>query len=105
MSPRARQTPLVPKLAAKVEVWMEVDPDVMSSLMKRLGYSNVTLANATNVTRQMIWLLRRGERTCSPDLAHKIAEALGVPLAAVFATKASRIELETQYDKTPAKAA
>jgi DNA-binding XRE family transcriptional regulator len=99
MHPSTRQ-------AWKVEVWMKVDDgDVFLALIKRAGFTGASLARSVNCSRATISYLARGERTCTPTLAHKIAEALEVPLKVIFTTSVSRTALRPSSNASQKKAA
>lgn len=93
MSRRARVNapPPIPRQAWKVEVWMQVeDGEIFEKLMKKRGFTQASLARSVRCSRPMIGYLIRGERNCTPTLAHRIAEALELPLEVIFLTSVSR---------------
>ena len=59
--------------------------EILRAFMRQRGISERTLARYAGCSRGMIGhLLHERKTTCSPDLACKIAEALSVPLEALF---------------------
>lgn len=59
--------------------------EILRAFMRQRGISERTLARYAGCSRGMIGhLLHERKLTCSPDLAAKIAEALSVPLEALF---------------------
>jgi len=57
-------------------------------LRKQRGYALETLSEASGVSRSMISLIERGESSPTAAVLNKLADALGVSLAALFAEEA-----------------
>lgn len=89
--------------------WMEVRPLRLNLNMIELGWSNAALAEAVGCTRQYISVLRQGKkrRTCTPEMATKIAAAMGLPLSELFiprSTAATRMPV-MRLGRSPQKRA
>lgn len=71
--------------------WMTLkDPETLAAWMERKGFSGNRLARYAGCSRQFIHQLLHGERTSmTPRLAMNIAEALDVPLDALFVPSVS----------------
>jgi transcriptional regulator with XRE-family HTH domain len=64
--------------------------EILRAFMRQRGISERTLARYAGCSRAMVGHLLHGRKTtCSPQLAVKIAEALSVPLEALFAPRMS----------------
>jgi transcriptional regulator with XRE-family HTH domain len=80
------------------------DPALLRKLMEHPGrgapYSTRTLAEAAGITdHRLVWRLTRGKKeTVDLDVAHRIAEALGVAVLVLFAppTSPERIDPEPE---------
>ncbi len=66
--------------------WMQlIDKDILKLHMEHKGFSAGRLARYASCSRGMVFHLTSGrKRSCSDDLAERIAEALDVPLAGLF---------------------
>lgn len=66
--------------------WMElISAETLRALIKQRGLSYMTLGRWAGCHRSMISHLCAGRsKSCKPDLAERIAEALGVPLELLF---------------------
>lgn len=90
----------------RVVIWLKVeDEDVFRAFVKRAGFNGATLARTVGCSSPMISLLARGQRTCTADLAEKIAEALGVPRDVLFLRRVSRKASEPSSSPIRRKAA
>lgn len=71
--------------------WMKLQsPDILKALMQRREFSLSRLARYAGCNKSFISHLTSGRKTtCTPELAHRIAEALEVPLELLFVTQAS----------------
>lgn len=71
--------------------WMKLrSTEILNAYMDEKGFSNGRLAQYADCSRAFIGFLRNGDKSsCSPELAQNIAEALDVPLVALFETKTS----------------
>jgi DNA-binding XRE family transcriptional regulator len=69
--------------------WMRLQSgEILRAFMRQRGISERTLARYSGCSRAMIGhLLHERKTTCTPELAVKIAEALSVPLEALFAPR------------------
>jgi transcriptional regulator with XRE-family HTH domain len=69
--------------------WMRLaSGTILREWMKDRGVSERALARHAGCSRAMIGhLLHERKTTCSPQLAQRIAEGLGVPLEALFAPR------------------
>jgi hypothetical protein len=64
--------------------------EILDAFMANKGFSNGRLAQYAGCSRAFIGHLRTGLKTsCTPKLAEAIAEALDVPLVALFEPKTS----------------
>lgn len=64
--------------------------DTFSALMRSQEVvSNANLARAAGCSSSFISQLRRGKKTCTPALAHRIAEVLEVPTGTLFVPSSS----------------
>lgn len=64
--------------------------DTLRALMQQDDFSLGRLARYADCSKGFISHLLSGRRTsCTPELAHNIAEALGVPLEILFEPKVS----------------
>jgi transcriptional regulator with XRE-family HTH domain len=66
--------------------WMKLtSADTLKALMDQKGFNGERLGRYAGCSRQMISQLRNGsKKTCSPELATRIVEALQVPLDVLF---------------------
>ena len=73
--------------------WMKLQsPDLLRSLMEdeRRNFSMARLARYSGCSKSFISHLVAGRKsTCTPDLAHRIAEALDVPTELLFVANES----------------
>lgn len=71
--------------------WMELtSSDTLKALMAQRGFSYERLARYAGCSKSFISHLVRGrKKTCTPQLATRIAEALEVPRAILFVDRAS----------------
>lgn len=78
--------------------WMKLkDKGILVAYMDnpRNPYSTGRLAQYAKCSRSFIGHLRTGYKTsCTPQLAERIAEALGVPLEALFDLRTSAVSSE-----------
>lgn len=79
------------RVGTHVEVWMEFNgTKVLLAQMERKGLSKLGLAKRAGCSNTMIHLMLKGERkSCTPKLARQIAEAVDLPIAALFAAHVS----------------
>jgi transcriptional regulator with XRE-family HTH domain len=64
--------------------------EILRAFMRQRGISERTLARYAGCSRAMVGHLLHGRKTtCTPQLAVKIAEALSVPLEALFVPRVS----------------
>lgn len=84
-----RRTPLYP---GRLEVWMDVkDHRILRGQMVVAGATNRSLAADVDCAHGMIGDLARGaKKSCSPELAHRIAAALGTTVDTLFFVESSR---------------
>jgi len=62
-----------------------ISPDTLRALMDQKGFTGARLARAAGKSGAFISQLRNGVRkTCKPETARHIAEALEVPLTILF---------------------
>lgn len=71
--------------------WMRLkSTEILIAFMNAKDFSTGRLATYAQCSRSMIGHLRSGhKKSCSPELADRIAEALGVPTIALFDEKTS----------------
>lgn len=71
--------------------WMKLrSKDILIAFMEDKGFSAQRLATYSGCSKSMIGHLRSGHKTsCTPALAERIAEALDVPLVAIFDERVS----------------
>lgn len=82
------------------------DPALLRKIMEHPGrgapYSTRTLAAAVSCHHSLIGrLLDSTQETCDKDLAHDIAEAVGVALLVLFAPPASPNRIDPATDQKP----
>lgn len=70
----------------KMSVSVKLDSDKMILTMAKKQYNCARLANASGVSRATISYIRNG-KTCKPDIAGKLAEALDLPVEELIETK------------------
>jgi transcriptional regulator with XRE-family HTH domain len=64
--------------------------EILIAFMDEKGFSVQRLATYSQCSKSMIGHLRTGEKkSCTPQLAERISEALGVPRLALFDEQAS----------------
>ena len=83
--------------------WMElISAETLRALIKQRGLSYMTLGRWAGCHRSMISHLCAGRsKSCKPDLAQRIAEALGVPLELLFLPhQSSDTGLNDRRDRT-----
>lgn len=73
--------------------WMKLrSKEILDAFMANKGFSNGRLAQYAGCSRAFVGHLRSGHKTsCTPRLAEAIAEALDVPLVALFEPKTSAV--------------
>ncbi len=82
--------------------WMKLrSKEILTAFMESKDFSVTRLSQYAGCSRAMIGHLRSGHKSsCTPELADRISEALGVPRVALFEEKAptvsSRIDLQRQ---------
>ena len=65
-------------------------PEILQAFMNDKNFSVARLARCADCSKSFIGFLRTGAKTsCTPALAERIAEALDVPLVALFEAKTS----------------
>lgn len=66
--------------------WMKLtSAETLKALMNQKGFNGERLGRYAGCSRSMICQLRNGtKKTCSPELAVRIVEALQVPLDVLF---------------------
>lgn len=75
-------------------------PDTLRALMAQKRFSYERLARYAGCSKSMISHLTSGRKTtCTPELAEKIAEALEVPLAILFAASESPTERRSDAEQ------
>lgn len=57
----------------------------LSSVLDDQGRKRAWLARTVGVSHSLIQMIESGQRTASPDVADRIASAMGVPMAVIFA--------------------
>lgn len=67
-----------------VAVNLNVEKMLLAMAEKKLNCS--TLAKASGVSRASISYIRNG-KSCKPDIAGKLADALGIPVSELIVTK------------------
>lgn len=82
------------------------DPALLHKLMEHPGrgapYSTRTLADAAGCHYSLVHRLLDGKQeTCDMDLAHRIAEAVGVAVLVLFAPPASPERIDPAPEQTP----
>lgn len=82
------------------------DPGLLRKLMDHPGcgtpYSTRTLAAVIGCHHSLIGRLLNGsQETCDMDIAHSLAEALGVAVLVLFAPPASPKRIDTATDQQP----
>lgn len=61
------------------------NPELMKGYMERNDFSQARLGRYAGCSRQFIWQLLNGEaKTCTPEIANRIQEALGVLPGTLF---------------------
>lgn len=69
--------------------------EMLHATMKRRDFSMARLARYAGCSKSMIGHLTTGhKKTCSPELAERIAEALDVPLELLFVPQSSTVGRE-----------
>ena len=73
--------------------WMKLrSPEILVAFMNDKNFSVARLARCSDCSKSFIGFLRTGAKTsCTPALAERIAEALDVPLVALFDAKTSAV--------------
>lgn len=66
---------------------MTANGAAIEALRKSLGWSGVKFAAAVGISHPHLFNIERGKRQASPPVLRKIADVLGVPLAAVTSTR------------------
>lgn len=76
--------------------WMKLrSKDILIAFMEDKGFSTQRLATYASCSKSMVGHLRTGHKTsCTPQLAQRIAEALDVPLVALFDARTSAVSGE-----------
>lgn len=71
--------------------WMKLrSTDILRAFMKQKNFSMGQLATYAGCSKSFIGFLANGDKTsCTPDLADRIANALGAPTEALFEPKVS----------------
>jgi hypothetical protein len=71
--------------------WMKLrSKDILIAFMEDKNFSTQRLATYASCSKSMVGHLRSGHKTsCTPALASRIAEALDVPLVALFDARTS----------------
>lgn len=86
--------------------WMKLKSrEILIAFMVREDFSVTRLAQYAGCSRAMIGHLRSGHKTsCTPALADRISEALGVPRIALFDERVSTVSsrINHQAEKVPA---
>lgn len=87
--------------------WMKLrSKEILDAFMANKGFSNGRLAQYAGCSRAFIGHLRTGLKTsCTPKLAEAIAEALDVPLVALFEPKTSAVSGQNNRSSQMAGAA
>ncbi|KZM68092.1 helix-turn-helix transcriptional regulator [Nocardia terpenica] len=72
--------------------WKE-DPirvgSTIRSLREAYGWTRLGLAEAVGLSRSHLSNIEDGRKVCTPQVARKVADALGVPLAAITTARTS----------------
>jgi plasmid maintenance system antidote protein VapI len=91
----------------RMEVWMEViDPSRLRAQMQMVGLGNRALARACKVNHSFINRLVNGTaKSCTRDLAEKIAQELRVHVDLLFVTKTSSLTPQTDVSRKPKRVA
>lgn len=72
-----------------------VSPDALRQYMKFRGFTMRSLAKRVGCSHSLIGFLCTGDvKTCRPEYAVRIAEALDCPVESLFAAKVSRVARE-----------
>lgn len=80
----------------RVQVWYRVpDEELFRIYMRKAGHNGQSLAESVGCTRQAISLLAKGQRTCRPELADKISEALKRDREDIFLRCVERVALKS----------
>lgn len=75
--------------------------EILTAFMDDKGFSNGRLAQYAKCSRAFISHLRSGYKTsCTPALAERIAEALDVPLVALFDARPSAVSVQNSGNRT-----
>lgn len=92
MKQRARRRQRWPK-----GTWMKLrSKEILIAFMDDKDFSNGRLAQYSKCSRAFIGHLRSGYKTsCTPALAERIAEALDVPVVALFDARTSAVSGRT----------
>jgi transcriptional regulator with XRE-family HTH domain len=71
--------------------WMKLrSPEILQAFMRQKDFSMSRLARYAGCSKSMIGHLCKGhKKSCGPELADRIAEALDVPTEALFDLRAS----------------
>lgn len=84
--------------------WMRLtSPEMLRATMDRRGFTMARLARYSACSKSMIGHLASGhKKTCTPGLAHRIAEALDVPTELLFvpSVSTSRSQSVATLEKT-----
>lgn len=74
-----------------------ISPDALRQYMKFRKFTIRGLAARVGCSRTLIGFLVKGtRRTCGPEIANGIAEALDCPLDALFAPRVSSVQREVR---------
>lgn len=85
--------------------WMNLtSKDTLRALVKQRGFSYGDVGRMAGCHKTMISALVNGHRTsCSPELAERISECLGVPSEVLFVPRTSSVSVGNDYfEKKPA---
>jgi len=62
---------------------MRINPVALKAIRERSGFSQAALGRAANVSQGHISQLEAGEKEPRPEMVRRLAEALGIPIAAL----------------------
>ena len=68
----------------KGSIWLKTNIPALKVIRMTSGMSQRELAHRANLAHTTILRIEKGERNASPKTGKKIAEALGVPMQAIF---------------------